>query len=284
MEPSAAPAPTRVWISSMKRMISPSRFWTSFSTAFRSVLELAPVLGTGHQGPEIEGDDLFVAQGLRDIAVDDALGQAFDDGGLADPGLADQYRVVLGAAGKDLDDPADFVVTADDRIELALAGDIGEVSGIFLQGLVLAFRVLVGDPLVAAHPGQGLQETVLGHPLALQHGADRPLVLEQGKKEMLLADILVLHGGGDLEGRIQHLLQLRRGIDLTETAAAHLGQRLDQLLGLAVQQGRIHPHLLEHRDHHPVRLLQQHPGEMLGPQFLVAILRGQFLSGLQGLL
>ena len=33
--PSAAPAPTIVWSSSMKRMIWPSASWTSFSTAFR---------------------------------------------------------------------------------------------------------------------------------------------------------------------------------------------------------------------------------------------------------
>ena len=33
MDPSAAPAPTRVWISSMNRMISPARFSTSLSTA-----------------------------------------------------------------------------------------------------------------------------------------------------------------------------------------------------------------------------------------------------------
>ena len=46
--PSAAPAPTSVWISSIKRMISPWRFSTSFNTAFRrssnSPLYLAPAI------------------------------------------------------------------------------------------------------------------------------------------------------------------------------------------------------------------------------------------------
>ena len=35
MEPSVAPAPTMVWSSSMKRMMRPSDFWTSFSTDLR---------------------------------------------------------------------------------------------------------------------------------------------------------------------------------------------------------------------------------------------------------
>ena len=48
MEPSVLPAPTIVWISSMKRMISPSDSATSFKTAFRrssnSPLYLAPAI------------------------------------------------------------------------------------------------------------------------------------------------------------------------------------------------------------------------------------------------
>ena len=53
---------------------------------------------------------------------DDPLGEALDDRGLADAGLADQDGVVLGAAGEDLDDAADLVVAADDRVELARLG------------------------------------------------------------------------------------------------------------------------------------------------------------------
>ena len=41
-----------------------------------------------------------VAQQFGDVAVDDQLGQPFDDGGLADAGFAEQHRVVLGAAAE----------------------------------------------------------------------------------------------------------------------------------------------------------------------------------------
>jgi hypothetical protein len=51
--------------------------------------------------------------------LDDVLGQALDDGGLADTGLADQDGVVLGAAREDLHDPLDLLLAPDDRVELA---------------------------------------------------------------------------------------------------------------------------------------------------------------------
>ena len=75
-------------------------------------------------------------QALRHVAVDDAQRQALDDRGLADAGLADQHRIVLGAARQHLDGAADFLVAADDRIELAVARRLGEVARIFLQRVI----------------------------------------------------------------------------------------------------------------------------------------------------
>jgi hypothetical protein len=46
---------------------------------------------------EVERDEPLVLQALGHVAVDDALGEALDDGGLADARLADEHRVVLGA-------------------------------------------------------------------------------------------------------------------------------------------------------------------------------------------
>jgi hypothetical protein len=71
--------------------------------------------------------------------------QALDHSGLADPGLANQHRVVLGPAGQHLDYPPDLGIPADDRVELALAGAAGQVDPVLLQRLVRALRVLAGD-------------------------------------------------------------------------------------------------------------------------------------------
>ena len=92
----------------------------------------------------------LVFQAFGNVAADDALGQAFDDGGLADAGLADQHRVVLGAAGENLDDAADLFVAADHRIELALRGELGQIAAVFFERFVGGFGILRGDALAAA--------------------------------------------------------------------------------------------------------------------------------------
>ena len=163
MEPSAAPGTDQGVDLVNEEDDLAGRFLHLLEHGLEPVLELAAVLGAGHQGAQIQGDDLFAFQGGRDVAVDDALGQPLDDGGLADAGFADEHRVVFGPAGQHLDDPADLFIAADDRVQLALAGDIGEVAGVFFQGLVFFLGIGIGDPLVAAYRGQGLEKAVAGY-------------------------------------------------------------------------------------------------------------------------
>ena len=94
------------------------------------------------------------------VAAHDALRQAFDDGGLADAGLADQHRIVLGAAREHLDHAADLFVAADHRVELALGGQLGQVAAVFFQRFVGRFGILRGDALAAAHFPQRLHQAV----------------------------------------------------------------------------------------------------------------------------
>ena len=48
------------------------------------LLELAAILRAGDERAHVEGDDLLVLQAFRHVAAHDALGEALDDGGLAD--------------------------------------------------------------------------------------------------------------------------------------------------------------------------------------------------------
>ena len=59
------------------------------------------------------------------ITVGDALGQAFDDGGLADARFTDEGGVVLGAASQNLDHTLNFLFAANDRVELVFLGHGG---------------------------------------------------------------------------------------------------------------------------------------------------------------
>ena len=64
-------------------------------------------------------------------------------------GLAEEYGVVLGAPRQHLDDPLDLVGTADDRVELALAGQLGQVAAETVQGGGLRLA-LAGLPFATA--------------------------------------------------------------------------------------------------------------------------------------
>ena len=149
--PSAAPAPTIVCSSSMNRMIWPSASCDLLEHGLEPVLELAAVLGAGDQRADVERDHAPVAQRLGHVAGDDPLREPLDDRGLADARLADQHRVVLRPPREHLDHAPDLVVAADDGVELALLGGLGQVAAELLERLVLLLGVLVGHAVRAAH-------------------------------------------------------------------------------------------------------------------------------------
>ena len=97
------------------------------------LFELAAVLGAGHDQRKVQRQDALVGQERRHVALGDALRQAFHDGGLAHARLADQHRVVLGAAAEDLHHALQLVVAADERVERVVHGGLGEVAAEFRQ-------------------------------------------------------------------------------------------------------------------------------------------------------
>jgi len=94
------------------------------------LLELAAIFRAGDERTHVEAHKPLALDAVGDVAVGDAERESFDNGSLADAGLADQDGVVLGSAGKDLDGAADLLVAADDRIELAVARRLRQVARI----------------------------------------------------------------------------------------------------------------------------------------------------------
>ncbi len=93
-----------------------------------ALLELASVLGAGHQGAHIERENPLAEQGGGDFPVGNALGEAFHDGGFAAARFTDQHRVVLLAPAENLREAQDLVVTSHHRIQLAAQGGAGQVA------------------------------------------------------------------------------------------------------------------------------------------------------------
>jgi hypothetical protein len=180
-----------------------------------ALLELAAELGAGEQGAHVEGVDVGRGEGGGDLALDDAQGQALDDGGLADAGLADEHGVVLAAAAQHLDDALDLLVAADEQLDAAGLGLGVEVDGVGGQrvvgdGLVVVLFAdggagrLAGRGLVAAL-GDAVRDehgrVAAGHAELAQDGGGERLGLGEDRDEQVGAGDLVAAGALDVEDR-----------------------------------------------------------------------------------
>ena len=88
--------------------------------AFESFFEFALVFRPGNQCTHIKRIQPFCLKVFRNIPVYNPLRNAFGNGGLSHTWFTDKYRIVLCTPAEDLKHPADFFVTAYDRIQLAL--------------------------------------------------------------------------------------------------------------------------------------------------------------------
>ena len=124
-----------------------------------AVLELAAVLGAGDETGEVERPDLLAAEDVGDVARGDELREALDDGRLAHARVAEDERVVLLTAGEHLHDALDLAVAADDGVELAVGGELGEVAAVLLEHGALVALLPLGhaghEARVHAHVGDG---------------------------------------------------------------------------------------------------------------------------------
>ena len=130
---------------------------TALSRSSNSPRNFVPAIERAH----VERDDALVLEAFGHVALHDAQGEPFDDRRLADARLADQHGVVLGAPREHLDHAADFLIAADDRVELALPGPLDQVDAVLFERLEFAFGRLVGHAGTAAHGLQRVEHLVL---------------------------------------------------------------------------------------------------------------------------
>ena len=152
---------------------------------------------------------MLVAQPLGHVPVHNALGQPFDDGRLADARLPDQHGVVLGPSRQHLHHPADLLVPADHRVDLALASHVRQVAGEPLQRLVLLLGLLVGHAVRAAHALERRQE----HPTVHARGSQqlpggRALLVYQSQEQVLGRHVRVAQPLCLFIGAVEHAADL----------------------------------------------------------------------------
>ena len=214
------------------------------------LFEVAAVTATGDECAEVECVELLVAQRVGDVVADDLLGEPFDDRGLADARLADEHRVVLGATAEDLHDTLELAATTDHRVELLLAGELGEVATELVEDLAVALvagrvflALLTGGrrlrlalalraTLVAAEQlddllantrqvGAELDEHLRGNAFALA---------DETEEDVLGADVVVAELQCFAQRQLEHLLGARCEWDVTRRRRATLADDLFDLI------------------------------------------------------
>ena len=195
--------------------------------------ELSAVHGAGDQRTHIQLQHTLVQQLGRDVAVYDSLCQTFHDRCFPNARFADQRRVVLGAAGEDLDHALDLIFSSDDRIQFA-CGSLGCQVG---RQLVHQRRFLFLQPLLfpsGCHLGKFRRRGCLlllldAASRTVFHGAAQlftdPVFVQshpfkdavgtgvgcfdQAEQQMLRADIIFMGFGGTQDGPPQYILYVR---------------------------------------------------------------------------
>src|SRR5699024_3778690 len=85
---------------------------------FETFFKLAAKFSAGYQRAHIQGYNALVFESVRHITSVNAQSHTLGYGGLTHAGLSDEHRVVFSAARQNLHDPADFLITTDNRIQL----------------------------------------------------------------------------------------------------------------------------------------------------------------------
>ena len=246
-----------------------------------ALLELAAILRAGDERAHVEGEQLLVGEALGDIAVDDAQREPFDDRGLADARLADQHRIVLGAAGEHLDGAPDLLVAADHRIELAVARRLGEVAGVFLERVIGVFGGSgIGGAALAQRFDRGI-EVLRRDPGLGQDLAGLGILLDREREQQALdGDVGVARLLGDLLGGVEHAPERRLQIDLAGAAAFDLGTLGERRLVGGQGLARAAAGAVDEARGQSFGVVEQDLEQMLGRELLMTLALRQRLCGL----
>jgi len=249
-----------------------------FEHALESLLELAAVLGARDERPQIERQHALACQALGYITRGDSQGDSLDDGGLANARIADEHWIVLRAPRQHLHRPADLVFPSDDRIQIAPAGQLGEIAGVFVERLVRRLGIGAGDPLVAAEVAQRAFDDVARQAQLLEQRTRRGAIeLQHREQHVLGRDVLVFEPIGLGRRRVEQVLELAPDV---RVSAPHFRHPLERGGEPPPQYARVDTRALDERGDEPALLREQRLQEVQRRDLLVVVLaRSRFGGG-----
>ncbi len=222
--------------------------------ALETLLKISSILGTSQQRAQVQRVYGDAGEDIRHLPANDPARQALGHGRLADPGLADEQRVVLAPPAEHLDGALDLRFPADERVDQALLGALVEVGRelverarlgrsracllgrlrlIFLTGLQIQSRDAVGNEVHHIQPGDVvLVEQVGGVGILFAEDRDQHI----GALDFLLAGRLHV-----VERPLQHALEADGRLGITPVIIIQqrhgLLHHLPQITGQCVEVG-----------------------------------------------
>ena len=148
---------------------------------------------------------------------------------------------------QDLDDPLDLLLAADDRIELAGPGELGEVDAELVdrRGLAGALRLLgrAGGRALRQDADDLVADLVEVDAERLEDaGGDALALADEAQEQVLRADVVVAEPAGLVDRELDHALRARRQADLADDRPVAAAD--DELDG-GPDLGQLDVHVLE---------------------------------------
>ena len=103
------------------------------------VFKISPVFRARHHSGQIQGHQALSPEIFRHRALSKLPGKPFRHRRLPHPRFSNERRVVFGSSGKNLHHPANFPVSADDRVDLPPGSRLSQIPTVLVQGFRFRF-------------------------------------------------------------------------------------------------------------------------------------------------
>ena len=107
--------------------------------------------------------------------------------------FSNKNGVVLRPSAENANDPTDFVVATDNRVDLSVRSKSRQIDSVFRQGIKALLGIFGVNPTVSTNLVDSRFESGFGETDLLYDGLDAG-VLDKGEEEMVLSNERIVHG------------------------------------------------------------------------------------------
>ena len=221
-----------------------------------ALFEVSPEPGAGEQRRGVQREHLCPAEPRRHVIVKEPTGQPFGQRRLPHTGVANEDGIVLAPTAENLEGALQLIVTTDQRVQLALAGAVGEAERkrrervarcrpAFAAGPRLGPLASLARTVGGRHLGDAMRDVVQDiqsrNALRLQQLGRKRVGLLQSRRQHVAEPDFVFPGALDVQdGVLQDALERQRLVRLpAPRRAGELLEGTEKLVQRVTQRGEV---------------------------------------------